>query len=338
MSYEVIILEFAPQLETVKDKVNDSWKIRIKQAWKVLYTRYHDQRSEEQGRRAQCLRPGKHGFSRTKFVLYSASKVAILYWCLWAWDIFQNAVPIHPRYFSPERAYFFRRLLSPSSSLDRMELYLRAEMLFDWTVMSMFYYEYVYSIFAVVFVGILRFDDPDEWTLNLCKDIRESWSVRRYWGKHWHNYIYNSFSAHAKIVSRKWLGLNSGKWYTRMLENSLVFLASGVAHTMVRWQQKPGVDAWCITIWYIAQMLPIIVEALVQDYWRKVRYNLDIKANNKLVNALEKAIGYAWVAGWFFWSIPKFVHTRNAWRTAAEKRRYMALQQSSGAVSQNGTQ
>ena len=338
MSYEVIILEFEPHLEIVKENVKDNWKIRIKQAWQVLYNRHHDQRSEEQGARAWCLRPGRHGYSRIEFVVYHVGKVAGMLLCHWMWEEYQRSIPISSEYFSPERAYFFRRLFSKSSTLDLLELWLRFEMLFDWTVINMFFYEAVYSMFAVLFVGILRFDDPEEWTLNLCNNLLEAWSVRRYWGKHWHNYIYNSFSTHIKVVSREWLTLDKGKWYTRFLENSLVFLASGMAHTLVRWQQRPGVDAWVITIWYVAQMLPIVIEVLVQDYWRKARQRLGINADDKRVNILEKALGYLWVSGWFYWSIPKYVHTRNAWRTASRRRQYMATHGNSSSALQNETQ
>jgi hypothetical protein len=47
--------------------------------------------------------------------------------------------------------------------------------------------------------------------LSLFGPLSGAWSVRRYWGKHWHNYVYHSFSGHVKILTRQWLGFKGGR-------------------------------------------------------------------------------------------------------------------------------
>lgn len=173
-------------------------------------------------------------------------------------------------------------------------------------------YEAYHSCFAIFFVG-LGFDAPGEWNMALFGSVKEAWTVRRYWGKHWHSYIYASFSGHTKVLTRKWLRLRPGRMSTRLVENTIVFGASGVMHSLVRWVQDDyGVGAyWYITFWYLGQMLPIIVEGIVQEYWHAKKKELGIR-DSKELRIAERVVGYVWVIGWNSWSIAKYVHTRQA--------------------------
>lgn len=107
--------------------------------------------------------------------------------------------------------------------------------------------------------------------------------------------------------------MKGGRLETRLLENTLVFAASGLMHSLVRWTQDGSEgDIWCIAIWYTAQMLPIIMEGMVQDGWVRLKKRLQI-TDGRALGVFERLVGYVWVVGWFMWSVPKQIHTRNEW-------------------------
>lgn len=37
---------------------------------------------------------------------------------------------------------------------------------------------------------------------------------------------------------------------------------------------------------------------------------------------LERAVGYAWIVCWMFWSVSKYLLTRHAWELESLRRRY----------------
>ncbi|KAH7391088.1 hypothetical protein DE146DRAFT_680111 [Phaeosphaeria sp. MPI-PUGE-AT-0046c] len=310
MSHEMVILEWSPPII----KENDGWRSRLKSAYKVLFARNPEQNV--------LFTTPRHNYSRRKFLAYHAIK-AIFYYFL------QNAYWVLARYCieayredNVNKGQFFRRL---PDSLDPAELWERFDTVMVWCVCNLWLYDAFHSLFALFFVS-LRFDAPGEWSMSLFGPLSEAWSVRRYWGKHWHNYIYHSFSGHTKVVTRGWLGMRRGHLSTRLIENTMVFAASGVMHTAVRWVQSggDGGDYWVITFWYMGQMVPIIIEDVVQKYWRQKKKELGIKDSKWLLRA-ERVLGYLWVFGFNAWSITKYQYTREVWGQPARDRRYAAL-------------
>ncbi|KAH9863641.1 hypothetical protein J1614_009573 [Plenodomus biglobosus] len=343
MSYEVLILEFAPAIE----KENDNWKSRVKLAWRVMFDRNHkpptedntagqerkrkDSAQEDEARIANIINSQRthvnpptpdltqtatgtkyhHNYGYIRFTAHHLTQFVLLFSLLSLSEQFHVSRYGPPLYASSQtQSSFFRRL---PASLDPHELYYRAMICFDWTIISLFEYEFYYSLFALVFVSILRVDAPSDWPLSLCGHLGESWSMRRYWGKHWHNYIYISFTAHTRVVTRKWLGCKKGALATRLLENTIVFAVSGAMHSIVKRQQDPRGEMWAITWWYVGQMVPIVVEDVVQHYWRGAKKWMGVAEDNTWVARGELAVGYVWVAWWFMWSVPKFTALRDQW-------------------------
>jgi hypothetical protein len=293
MSHEVAILEFSPPLT----KENTGWKSRVRSAYKVLFARTHSSQLP------------RHTHSRSSFLLRHIAKATALYAAQCLYHIVRTTYITVPYVFGPDKAIFFRRL---PASLNGPEMFARTEHFFYWCVLNMWLYEAFHSLFAVLFVGC-GLDSPGEWSMSLFSPVREAYSVRRYWGKHWHNYIYESFSSHTKVVTRGWLRMERGTLLTRLVENTAVFAASGVMHSAVRWVQdsKSG-DHWVITFWYVGQMVPIVIEDVVRGVWRRKKKDMGIK-DSAWLGCVERTIGYAWVVGFNMWSITKYVHTKNTW-------------------------
>ncbi|KAF1944634.1 hypothetical protein EJ02DRAFT_452238 [Clathrospora elynae] len=362
MSFELCVLEYSPVVSgavTEKGKWAEG-KERVRQAYKVLFDRNHTQVLEARAQTTRADSPLEaeptleqnivvtdkktdepivvnkqsaksphqegyaHGQTYWQFVRYHALKAALLFAAQAAYSTYEelySPLRINPSYFTdPNFAFFFRRF---PKSLHYEELYYRFETILNWNIVSMWLYESYHSVFALLFVG-LGFDRPEEWSKSLFGPLSEAWSVRRYWGKHWHNYIYHSFSGHVKVVTRGWLGFPRGALGPRLVENTLVFLLSGLMHSLVRWQQDPETDYWAISLWYVGQMLPIILETLLVSVWRNLRLRLGIEKDNKLVDRLEFWFGHAWTTAWFMWSVPKYIHTRLQWTDARLQKKYAA--------------
>ncbi|CAO2658091.1 Nn.00g073510.m01.CDS01 [Neocucurbitaria sp. VM-36] len=310
MSYEVVILEFRPTAA----KETLGWKSRVKQAYKVLFDRNHTQVLKETAgvRPAAEAVAKQHCYSRRKFVAYHTAKASALYLFLSAWEVYQSHFSTTP---TP----------TPTNTTHSPSFPSRLHTTFDWLIISLSLYELYHSLFAILFVAT-HIDPPSSWSLSLCNSLLEAYTVRRYWGKHWHNYIYHSFSAHVKIVTREWLGFKRGKVATRLAENALVFGASGGMHSAVRWVQEgygEG-EVWCIAVWYGAQMGPIVLEDGVGRVWEGVKRRVGISGMDWRVAWSEKGVGYVWVVGWFMWSVPKYIHTRDAWAEERIKRKQVA--------------
>jgi len=311
MSYEVTILEFSPPIT----KENDGWKSRVREAYKVLFARAHP----ENGNKNAPVRNGRHTYSKTEFLLRHALKACVLYVAQATYSTLVDSY-IWTDVHGADKGVFFRRLLSTPSSLNAAELFDRFDLTIHWCLINLWMYEMYHSAFAVLFVGA-GLDSHNDWAMTLFGSIKEAWSVRRYWGKHWHDYIYHSFSGHSKIVTRQWLGMRRGVM-RRLIENTMVFGVSGIMHSAVRYAQHGETgDYWVITFWYVGQMVPIIIEGYVSHGWSLLKKRWGIEDSKWLVRA-EKTIGYAWVFGFNMWSVAKYVHTRNDWADKAWRKRY----------------
>ncbi|KAG9188569.1 hypothetical protein G6011_07274 [Alternaria panax] len=371
MSYEVCVVEFAPVLPKEKRDMED-WnqtKEKVRQGYKMLFDRNHTQVLEQKQGHNSPLNPDGisaankvageeqytttdkktdepivrstyvqhgHGYSRWGFVGYHLLKGLSYYGLQRIYDLYETSyspLVVPPSvYMTPVIADFIQQFVM---SVDYMSIFWRLEFTFDWCVQSLWLYESYHSIFAVLYVGS-GLDGPEEWSTSLFGPFSNAWSVRGYWSKHWHNYVYHSFSGHIKCMTRGWLGMKRGA-ITRVIENTLVFLVSGLMHSLVRWQHDPSGDLWAITSWYVAQILPMIFEWVVATQWTKVRKWLGFKSDTKWLNSVEYAIGYWWVIAWFLVSVPKYYETRVAWSDVKKLKKFMAELETARALNETDT-
>ncbi|KAL6706429.1 hypothetical protein ACN47E_005535 [Coniothyrium glycines] len=302
MSNVIAILEHAPT--PVKDSL--SLRERVSQAYAVLFCI----RLETPAQRRQNA---AHSYSRLGFLLYHAARAGAYYGMMQAWEFYTA----HWSMAVAQYVYTASRVGPVFVYLDAsLALFHRLEIFVEWNVIMLYMYEAIYSGFAALLVGVLALDEPQDWRLALCGPLSEAWNVRRYWGKHWHSYVYLSFTAHTKVVTRGWCGMKRGRLETRIVENTMVFALSGMAHSAVRWAQDPVGDYWAIALWYVGQMVPILLEGVIQELWRRVKMGLGIKPDDRRMNAVERMVGYAWMMAWFMWSIPEYARWRVKWSKA----------------------
>ncbi|KAH6643178.1 hypothetical protein C7974DRAFT_302582 [Boeremia exigua] len=278
----------------VRVQAASGWRERWGFAGKVLYAR----------RLRRCTRDTPHNLTRTQFLAHHASRALLFTATNHAWDT----------YIDPAL-----RTHSPPGALAH-----RTAMVWDTCVGDMLYFSSIYSLFAVLWVCVLRLDAPHEWSLALFGSLADCWSVRRYWGVYWHDFIRESFAAHVQLLTRGVLGLRRGA-VRRVVENGLVFAASGGAHAAVRWVQTGGQgEVWTVAVWFAAQIGPIVVEGVVGSVWGQSRARARVRdrLGGEVLGRLERMVGYGWVLAWMFWSVPKHLLTRQAWETERWEKRY----------------
>ncbi|ROT36484.1 hypothetical protein SODALDRAFT_362295 [Sodiomyces alkalinus F11] len=112
------------------------------------------------------------------------------------------AMLINPGYedYTPDKEAFFRRLPGMSAGQLLREFAIRNQIVFEafWSAYAV--YTAAHAIFAVVCVGI-GFDEPHEWP-PLFGDIRESYSMRRFWVKFYDRLLYRTLKGCALLIAR----------------------------------------------------------------------------------------------------------------------------------------
>jgi hypothetical protein len=363
MSYEVCVLEYAPDIkENAGLSKWDEGKERLRQALPILFSRNHhvvhevkekeeekvvpspvdslspsespepetvtDKKTDEVIAKPTTLRNlcnASRPRTRWEFTRYHLWRW-FLYWalqCLYeTYETLWSPIMANMEHFNePELGSVFRRL---PQSLHYEEMYFRAEQAFDWNVVSLWMYDSYHSFFALLWVSVLRLGPPEEWKDSLFGPFSEASSVRGYWGKHWHNFVYHSLCGHVKCITRGWFGLQRGTLTTRILENTLVFFISGLMHTAVRRMQDPESEIWYITYWYVGQMIPILMEMAFSAAWYGVRKRLGVREDLKWLNRAEYWVGYAWTTSWFMYSITKYTQARSGWYAEQWRKIYEA--------------
>jgi hypothetical protein len=152
----------------------------------------------------------------------------------------------------------------------------------------------VYDALAFVSV-ILGICEPEDWP-PLFGSLRAAWTVRGFWGEFWHRIVHRSYTGYGHLVAST-LRLAPGSWTRRLFVQFVVFLLSGVVHAVMTWQMGYTCGYFEDIQWFCLNFLAILVEGATQSAWRKMGWQLPAW--------IAQPIGYTWVFGFLFWSLPK---------------------------------
>jgi hypothetical protein len=217
--------------------------------------------------------------------------------------------------FSPEKEAFFRRLIgsiisSDYSPITTREINIRLHYVLDRIIPDYFVLSSYHDILAIVAVAI-RLDDPQEWP-PLFGNITEAYTIRRYWSHFWHHLIYRSFSAWSSLITTQVFQLK--RKHSRYINNALVFILSGLMHALVEWKLAgPRCGYWSLGYWFLMQIGGVVVEEVLQNVWAAVETQiLGIREGEQAMwlRRVKVLIGYLWVIGWMFYSVPKFLFAK----------------------------
>ncbi|CRK12498.1 hypothetical protein BN1723_009745, partial [Verticillium longisporum] len=211
--------------------------------------------------------------------------------------------------FAPAKEVFFRRLLLPGRGPppDAHEVAVRLWMTFETTWAAYSFYTIWHSLAsaAAVTAGL---DRPHEWP-PLFGDIRQAYSLRRYWVKFFDRLIYRTMSGYAKFAGR-WVGLcdavgKAKTAWSRWVLNGVVFMLSGVFHAWAAKWQGYRCGFWEEIWWWAANFVAVLGETVVLDGLRKI---FPRWYHQMAEGRAAKIVGRFWVCLFIFWASPKYLY------------------------------
>lgn len=258
-------------------------------------------------REAPDARKANPNISRITFVRDRA--VQIFFLCLVekyiASEIFPGKfMPLSIWDFSPRQETYLRRL--PILQVTTRETLIRSALAFRWVWLNFLGLHIAQTAVAVLFSIILRWDEASEWPL-LFGNPLDAWTLRRLWGKFWHRIVYRPYIAWGQVLSRRLPWTTPGSSLEKAFIACFVFLLSGVSHSLVTWRGF-GCGHSGDTVWFALNAVAAVVETAVIKTYR----NSIVKRSSQwwlpLVHryGLDRLIGYLWVFGFMFWSVPKW--------------------------------
>jgi Membrane bound O-acyl transferase family len=250
--------------------------------------------------------------------ILSLIKICIIY-CL-----HHNIMEVPNGYFAPlsfhdfsiSNQTYFRRLLPRSSStltpdfptMRETQIRIYFVIYFVWFCYAL--YTFLYEVLAVVFVAT-GVDDPEDWPPFFGK-LTEAYSIRNFWGKFWHKLIYRTYTSYGKVISINILRIPRKGILGRLFVNFFVFISSGIVHQVVTKHLGLTCGYWPEDIaFFLANFAAIILEMAVQIIFERICRI----ARWTCPDCVKIIVGYFWVFGFLFWSVPKLEYPKQLCRT-----------------------
>lgn len=157
---------------------------------------------------------------------------------------------------------------------------------------------------SIIFIYVLRLDEPHEWP-PIYGNLLKAYTVRGFWAYFWHRLVYAPFRAVADRLSARVFGKGSRGPVRRLANVAMVFLLSGVLHSIIAWE-KSACNYWASGILYFVQPVGFVLEGMVQFAWAPLRSRIMMfRRGLRVLSAFERIVGYIWVWTWFFWLYPQ---------------------------------
>ncbi|KAK0737187.1 hypothetical protein B0T21DRAFT_286940 [Apiosordaria backusii] len=169
--------------------------------------------------------------SRLRFALQQSLKVILLFTAdtylvqgVVSTAVFTGAKPDD---FSP---YYELLLFQP---LTGKQVLIRAAISVSWIWTAFYLLEASHCLLSLVFVGVLRWDEADEWP-SVWGHLGNATSIRGFWGKVWNRITILTFAFYAKFILTAF-GLDQGSGLAKILIPFLIFFISGLSHSLGGW-------------------------------------------------------------------------------------------------------
>lgn len=261
--------------------------------------------------------------SRRRFALTKAFKLLIYY---------VAAERVAPRVFpglfmpmqlsefdAPQEVYIRRLLLSPGDPtsgglppVTLRETALRGVTAVWWAWGSFVLLDGFHALLSLLAVAVLRVDEPADWP-PLFGDLREAYTVRRFWGKVWHKLLLRPYVGAGLWASAR-APLGRGSAVSKLLVAFIVFFLSGCAHAAAAWQLD-DCGTWTLDIgWFLANFAVVTFEVGASGVlrWVAVRsgYGRGWANLGARYPLAARVLGYVWVFAFLFWSVPKWQYPK----------------------------
>ncbi|KAF8861724.1 hypothetical protein BDZ45DRAFT_687269 [Acephala macrosclerotiorum] len=242
--------------------------------------------------------------SRSRFLLATLPKFMLCYLLL---DIIESQPPPPDAQalFSSSKIPVFRGL----AEIRGEEVALRVGASLGFWLMLYCMLSAMSFFLGLVCVG-LGVSEVKEWR-PLMGPISAAYTVRRFWGKFWHQGTRKIFS-NPSIYLIDNFPLPLPSLVSRYAKIFLTFYLSGLVHVTGDWVFMPWSESWTLQF-FIAQAFGVMVEDFVQWIWKSLfeEGRGDWKAGglkkdgNERTKMWKKVVGFVWVLAFMlFWSTP----------------------------------
>ncbi|KAI9642741.1 hypothetical protein NHQ30_008472 [Ciborinia camelliae] len=226
--------------------------------------------------------------STTKYLLGAIKRTVICYLLLDAMVSFGDPEAMAPL-FADDRIPLLRRL--PTFTVE--EAVTRFITSFSFWLVNYLTLMLFFDIPGIICVS-LGLSDVSWWRPPF-NSILEGYTLRRYWGKFWHQSVRKRINHPATYITYSVLGLPSRSIIARYTALILTF-------TMSTFQHATGDVASGIPWWrtgspsfFMSQAAGFIAEDLFQHFWGRL---------GGKSNLMTRIFGYLWVFLWMFWTTP----------------------------------
>lgn len=226
--------------------------------------------------------------------------------------IFPNMfMPIRMDEFDQQHQVYFRRLLLRNPPVTLRETLMRCAFVFWWVFAAVAMLDSAHIALSLVSVNLLRFDGPSEWP-SIFGPLSQAWSIRRFWGRFWHQIVRRTYKNYGEFISRTILHLQPHSLPDKVFVIFVIFFLSGVSHTAVSWQLGDNCG-WSLDIcWFCANFVAGLLEVIVTWLLRCSVRESGQKIQPKWLDGSiwSRGFGFIWVFLFLFWSIPKWQYPK----------------------------
>ncbi|KIP09829.1 hypothetical protein PHLGIDRAFT_22648 [Phlebiopsis gigantea 11061_1 CR5-6] len=220
--------------------------------------------------------------TRLQFIVSRALRIA---WYTLLTDITQVFISLNPIFWLPE---------DQAQSLRAQGLALSVINIVAFMARSYSTLNMGYDLMALVSVA-LGLSEPKYWPVSHGK-WRDAYTIRRFWGRTWHQWLRRFVSNIAKFVART-LGLAKGTWLSSHVQLFVGFVVSGLAHVPGDIMVHPKYTG-CSFWFFPSQAVAITLEDFVVARAKQ----LGIRDAS-----WTRLVGYAWTFAWFAYTTPWFI-------------------------------
>ncbi|KAJ5355002.1 uncharacterized protein N7496_012214 [Penicillium cataractarum] len=170
--------------------------------------------------------------------------------------------------------------------------------LITWFVMTRILIDSNYRLVSIIFVG-LGWDGPEKWPPAFGR-MRDVYTVRKFWGKFWHQFLRGPLTGISNFVTRDVLHLPRPSILERYTNMFVVFLLSGIMHALTDRVQNIPFEYSGALIGFPITLLAIMFEDGVQELWKRFNPSTTKKgsSDDDVPPLWQRAVGYVWTLTW----------------------------------------
>ncbi|CEJ57804.1 hypothetical protein PMG11_06483 [Penicillium brasilianum] len=183
--------------------------------------------------------------------------------------------------------------------------------LITWFVATRILIDANYRFASIIFVG-LGWDGPENWppAFGRMKDV---YTVRKFWGKFWHQFLRGSFQGISNFIARDILHLPRPSILERYTNIFIVCFLSGILHVWTDYVQNIPFENSGALIGFTSTALAIMFEDGVQHLWKRFSPPTEKKDSSEddLPPLWQRVVGYVWTLTWLGVTSTWFLYPNN---------------------------